>query len=281
MRSTQPLRTAGHTPPRRADRAANARGPVVLVPFGWRRSGLEIDPSPRRARALRLVVASAALVASALVTSPARAFWVVNFGPADTLAPGKVGFAAGVGGQAVFTGSPVKANAFFMIPHAGFRLGLAEPVDMGLRLAPVPLPFSSVGPGFGMNVDAKVRLTPAKSSVGVALIAGAGAAHVLVLGDNRAAVSPNGAALVSFRMNDTTKLTFMGRYVFLGIPTASGGISDNFVHIAGASVGLKIQVLPNIAVLPEVGAYWYEGRIADVRQAGPGGQYGIMLATSF
>jgi hypothetical protein len=32
-----------------------------------------------------------------LLPSHANAFWVVNFGPADTLAPGRVGFAAGGG----------------------------------------------------------------------------------------------------------------------------------------------------------------------------------------
>jgi hypothetical protein len=69
--------------------------------------------------------------------------------------------------------------------------------------------------------------------------------------------------------------------VYLAIPTAPGGGADNFVHIAGSSLGLKIDALPAVSVLPEVGAYWYEGRIGDVRMAGPGFQYGIMLATSF
>jgi hypothetical protein len=59
------------------------------------------------------------------------------------------------------------------------------------------------------------------------------------------------------------------------------GLAGTFVHIAGTSAGLKVDALPTISVLPEVGAYWYEGRIADRRTSGPGFQYGIMLATTF
>lgn len=225
----------------------------------------------------------AALVGAALVLAPrpASAFWVVNFGPAEPLPPRKIGFAAGVGGQAVFTGTPTRANAFFIIPHAGLRVGLLERMDLGLRLAPIPLPFSTVGPSFGVNLDAKVRLTNPGSKVAFSLVAGAGAGHVLVLDDNRVALSPNGAALLTFHTSETTRLTFMGRYVYLGIPTAKGGAGENFVHIAGASAGLKIDIAPKIALLPEVGAYWYEGRIGDVRTSGPGFQYGIMLGTAF
>jgi hypothetical protein len=230
------------------------------------------------ARPLALLLALACFIGTA---SPASAFWVVNFGTAGTLPPRRVGFAAGMGGQAVFVGDPVRSNAFFLIPHAGLRLGLLDRVDAGWRLAPVPLPFSTVGPGFGANLDAKVRLTSPDSDVGVALIAGAGFAHVLVQDDNKLALSPNGAGLLSFRTSDDSHLTVMGRYVYLAVPTAPGGSSDNFVHIAGSSVGMKLDVLQNVSVLPEIGAYWYEGRIADTRTSGPGFQYGIMLATTF
>jgi len=76
-----------------------------------------------------------------------------------------------MGGQMVFAGDPVEKNGFFLIPHAGLRLGIAARFDMGLRLAPVPLPFSTVGPGFGANIDGKLRLTKADASVQIALIA--------------------------------------------------------------------------------------------------------------
>jgi hypothetical protein len=236
-------------------------------------------PQPKNFR----VVLAAALSIGCLLgaASDARAFWVMNFGTAGTLPPGKFGFAAGMGGQAVFVGDPTTANANFFIPHAGLRLGLLDRLDTGWRLAPVPLPFSTVGPGFGANLDAKLRLTNADSNVSVALIAGAGFAHVLVLDDSKIALSPNGAGLLTFRTSDKTHLTFMGRYVYLAIPTAPGGAPDNFVHIAGSSAGMKIDALPRVSVLPEIGAYWYEGRIADRRTSGPGFQYGIMLATTF
>jgi hypothetical protein len=230
-----------------------------------------------RIGAARLVVALGLLT----LPTPAHAFWVVNFGPAGTLAPGKVGFAAGMGGQVVLVGDPRERNAFFFIPHAGLRVGLAERVDIGWRLAPVPLPFASVGPGFGANVDVKVRLTSADATVQAALIAGIGLAHVLVRDDNRVAWSPNAAGLVTFRVRDDMLFTTMARYVYLATPTAQGGSTANHVHIAGPSFGLKIDAFEKVSILPEVGAYWYEGRISDVRMSGPGFQYGIMLATVF
>ncbi len=207
-------------------------------------------------------------------------FWVVNFGTARTLPPRRFGFAAGLGGQVVFLGNPQKASAFFTIPHAGFRLGLTNRLDMGLRLAPIPLPFASVGPGFGVNLDAKYRLTKPDSKVDLALILGAGGAHLLIEDRTRYAYSPNAALLNSYHLAGTTVLTFMGRYVHLGIPTATGGARTNFVNISGLSIGLKKDLKPNVAILPEIGAYWYDGQIGAVRKAGPGFQYGIMIATS-
>jgi hypothetical protein len=209
------------------------------------------------------------------------AFWVVNFGTASTLQHKKVGFAAGMGGQMVFTGSPRTTNAFFMIPHAGFRYGLGKKLDAGLRLAPVPLPFATVGPGFGMNIDAKYHLTKEKDKTQFAIVGGLGGGHVLIQGNTRLAWSPNAAILTSFRMQHKSYLTLMGRYVYLAIPSAKEGAAGNFVMISGISAGWKWNIKPNVSILPEIGAYWYEGKIANVRQAGPGFQYGLMLATSF
>jgi hypothetical protein len=114
-----------------------------------------------------------------------------------------------------------------------------------------------------------------------ALIAGIGGAHVLIRNTNRYAWSPNGAALTTFKLGKHDQLTFMARYVHLRIPTATGGGRANQVNISGVSAGLKHQLTPNISLLPEVGVYWYEGSIGDVRTSGPGFQYGLMLATSF
>jgi hypothetical protein len=211
----------------------------------------------------------------------ASAFWVVNFGTARTLPSKRFGFAAGLGGQMVFLGQPKMASAFFTIPHAGFRYGLSKRMDAGLRLAPIPLPFSTVGPGFGVNLDVKYCFTRPQSKVDLALVVGAGGAHVLIEGNTRFAYSPNVAILTTYNINQKTHLTGMGRYVSLSIPTATDGAKGNFVNITGFSLGLKRDIKPNISVLPEIGAYWYDGQIKSVSKSGPGFQYGIMIAASF
>ena len=208
-------------------------------------------------------------------------FWVVNFGTAKPLQKGKIGFAAGMGGQIVLLGDPKKTSAFFTIPHAGFRFGLTQKMDAGFRLAPVPLPFSGVGPGFGANIDVKYLLSKAEDKVQFALVLGAGGAHVVIEEKTRLAYSPNGAGLVSFKLNEKTDFTVMGRYVHLAIPTAAGGRNDNYVNIAGASFGIKRSINSYISILPEIGAYLYDGEIGGVGKKGPGFQYGLMLATSF
>ena len=208
-------------------------------------------------------------------------FWVVNFGTARTLAHKKFGFAAGMGGQMVFLGDPTKTSAFFTIPHAGFRYGLAKKLDVGLRLAPIPLPFATVGPGFGVNLDAKYCFTKPESKIDFSVVLGFGGAHVLIEEVSRFAYSPNFALLNSYKLGETTYLTIMGRYVNLAITTAPEGAKANFVNISGVSFGLKKDIRPNIAILPEIGAYWYEGQIIGVPKNGLGFQYGLMLATSF
>ena len=208
-------------------------------------------------------------------------FWVVNFGTAITLKQKRFGFAAGMGGQMVFLGDPKKTSAFFTIPHAGFRYGIAKRIDVGLRLAPIPLPFATVGPGFGVNVDAKLCLTNTTSKVDFAVVLGLGGAHVLIEDASRYAYSPNFALLNSYQLNNTTYFTVMGRYVHLAITTAPLGAKSNFVNISGMSFGLKKEIRPNIAILPEIGAYWYQGKIVGVNKNGLGVQYGMMLSTSF
>jgi hypothetical protein len=208
-------------------------------------------------------------------------FWVVNFGTARTLAHKKFGFAAGMGGQMVFLGDPTKTSAFFMIPHAGFRYGLAKKLDVGLRLAPIPLPFATVGPGFGINLDAKYCFTKPESKVDFSCVLGIGGAHVLIEEVSRFAYSPNFALLNSYKLNEKTYFTIMGRYVNLAITTAPEGVKANFVNITGVSLGLKRDIRPNIAILPEIGAYWYQGQIIGVSKNGLGFQYGMMIATSF
>lgn len=221
------------------------------------------------------------LLISVLASSSAFGFWVVNFGTARTLHKGKFGFAAGMGGQMVFLGQPKLTSAFFTIPHAGFRYGLTERFDVGLRLAPIPLPFATVGPGFGVNLDGKYCFTSADSKVDFGVVFGFGGAHVLIEEITRYAYSPNAAFLSTYSINESTKFTVMARYVNLAIPSAPMGSTANYVHIAGFSLGLKKEILPNISILPEVGVYNYDGKMLGVAKSGPGFQYGVMIATSF
>jgi hypothetical protein len=223
------------------------------------------------------------IVLIALLTIPTNSygFWVVNFGTARTLHKGKFGFAAGMGGQMVFLGDPKLTSAFFTIPHAGFRYGIANRLDAGLRLAPIPLPFATVGPGFGINLDVKYCFTKPESKFDFGVVIGFGGAHVLIEENTRLAYSPNAALLGTYNVNETTHLTVMARYVNLAIPTAPQGASANFVNIAGVSFGLKKDIRPNISILPEVGVYNYDGRITGTGKSGPGFQYGLMIATSF
>lgn len=216
-----------------------------------------------------------------IIPSQLFAFWVVNFGTARTLAPHRFGFGAGMGCQLVFLGNPQKTSAFLTIPHAGFRLGLAKGLDCGLRLAPIPLPFSSVGPGFGINLDAKICFTKPESKIQFAFVIGVGGAHTLIQNNTRLAYSPNAAILSSFNLGEKTIFTIMGRYVNLGIPTAKERANGNFVNISGVSFGLKRKINESISIYPEVGAYWYDGQITRIATIGPGFQIGLMISTTF
>ena len=216
-----------------------------------------------------------------IVPIHSHGFWVVNFGTARTLHKGKFGFAAGMGGQMVFLGEPKLTSAFFTIPHAGFRYGISERLDAGLRLAPIPLPFATVGPGFGVNLDVKYCFTKPDSKFDFGIVLGLGGAHVLIEENTRYAYSPNAAFLGTYNMNETTQLTVMAHYVNLAIPTAPQGAGDNYVDITGFSFGLKKDIGSNISILPEIGVYNYDGKMEGVGKSGPGFQYGVMIATSF
>lgn len=216
-----------------------------------------------------------------LIAANSYGFWVVNFGSAGTLSKGKFGFAAGMGGQMVFLGTPRLTSGFFSIPHAGFRYGFGNRIDAGLRLAPIPLPFATVGPGFGVNVDVKYNFIKAPHRITVSGILGLGGAHVLIEEKTRLAYSPNAALLGTYSITESLKLTVMARYVHLEIPTAPLGKASNFVSISGFSIGLKKDLRPAISILPEIGVYNYSGAIGGIRKNGPGFQYGLMIATYF
>ncbi len=228
----------------------------------------------------RILLCAALACGLTAVQRPAHAFWVVNFGPAAPLHPGRLAFVGGVGGQVVRAGSPERTSAVFFIPHAGLRVGLLPILDVGLRLAPLPLPYASVGPGLGGNLDVKVLLTPRAWRWHLALDVGAGVAHALVNDQGRLAWSPNAALLLSVGLGGSTQLTFMARYAYIGVPTATGGEGANHVHVVGASVGLRLRLNDHIALMPELGAYRYLGALGGQEVNGFAGQYGVVLGAT-
>lgn len=242
-------------------------------------SGSVIRTHQRASRLLKTSLLGA--MALCCTASPADAFWVVNFGTASPNEPGSVSFVGGTGGQVVFVGEPTTSSATVFIPHAGIRYGLAHWVDVGYRLAPMPLPFASVGPSLGGNVDFKFLLSPRDWPVQVGLDVGGGLGFARVANVDKVAYSPNAALLATNKLADGLALTGMGRFAHIAFPTATGGAAGNFVNISGASVGLKWQFHPRVSLLPEVGAYWYEGQLNAARTSGPAFQYGIVLATSY
>lgn len=72
-----------------------------------------------------------------------------------------------------------------------------------------------------------------------------------------------------------------GSFLNFALSKAKDGPPRNSIYIAGTSFGLKRNITENISILPEVGAYWYEGAINSVRTSGPVFQFGLMLSTNF
>jgi hypothetical protein len=95
------------------------------------------------------------------------------------------------------------------------------------------------------------------------------------------AYSPNTAALITRSFDNGVDFTTMLRYVWLGIPSAPGGAEDNRVSIAGVSWGLKIPLGERLSLLPEIGAYHYNGRLRGEAADGFAVQYGLVLSASF
>lgn len=208
-------------------------------------------------------------------------FWVVNLGPAQPLEPGQFSMVAGIGGQYVSVGSPRTDNMFFFIPHAGLRYGAGERFDLGIRMAPVPVPFTTEAPPVGANIDAKFLFNDRHDTWKVAGLVGAGIAHVQVLNDHRFAYSPNAALLVTRSFPNGVDFTTMLRYSWMGIPTAPGGTGKNQVHITGMSWGLKVPLMERVSFLPEFGAFRYDGRLARDNASGFAVQYALAVSVVF
>lgn len=223
-----------------------------------------------------------ALIGAALLAPrQAEAFWLLGFSPADTLPQGGLAAIAGTGGQFASVGDPSRNNFTPFLPHAGLRVGLADGWDIGYRLTQVALPFSSVGPSLGGEVDVKRRLTPADSPIQVAIVVGGAYSYLDISGQSRSAWSPGIDLVISKALTPRYTAISEFRYVYTAIPTASGGSGSNYLHAAGADLGMRIGLTPTVSVVPEVGVFDFAGHLGKRSANGVAAQYGAVLAFRF
>ncbi len=207
--------------------------------------------------------------------------WLLGFSPADTVAPGSFGAIAGTGGQWSSVGDPRRDSFTPFLAHAGIRTGLSDDWDIGYRLATIALPFSSVGPGLGAEVDVKHRLTDTASAWQSALVAGIGYAYLELQGQSRNAWSPGVDWVLSRSVAPGYTVFSDLRYVYTAIPSASGGTSANHFEAFGPGVGVKIKLKKNVSLTPEIGVFDFNGSMAGQRANGFGVQYGAVLGFAF
>ena len=209
---------------------------------------------------------------------PASAFWLLGFSAADTLPAGGLGVIAGTGGQFSRVGSPSQDSSSVFIPHAGFRWGLSDDVDVGYRLVQVTLPFSALGPTLGGEFDGKYRISDPAAANQWAILAGLAYAHVEISGQSKTALSP-GVDLISSRvMTDRYTLFADFRYVATAIPTAAGGQALNHFSTGGVGGGVKIRLTPQASLVPELGLFHLQGQVQGKAVAGHAAQVGVVLA---
>jgi len=203
--------------------------------------------------------------------------WLLNFGTAANLQPGKVAFISGTGAQLTLIKEPSTTNFTPFLAHAGIRIGLLDNVDIGYRLCTVPLPYSSAGPSLGGSIDLKIRLTPVNAVWQFSVIGGGGLAYVTVMDRSKTAWSPGGALVLSRNISATTSITLNGRYSESYITTAQGGSRQNYARAIGGSLGLTHTMGDILAVCPEVGAFDLQGKLGAVPTNGLGLQIGCVL----
>lgn len=224
-----------------------------------------------------IVVAAAVLV----VPHPAAAFWLLGFSTADTLPAGDLAAIAGTGGQYTSVGHPAKDSFTAFLPHAGLRVGLADGWDIGYRLTQVALPFSSVGPSLGSEIDLKYRLLPAGSEWQAAIVLGAAYSYLAINSTSRSAWSPGADLIVSHPITPRFTAISELRYVYTEIPTGPGGGSANHLSAIGIDLGVRIGISQTVSLIPEVGVFDFTGRLANRSANGVAGQYGAVLAFRF
>ncbi len=195
-----------------------------------------------------------------------------------TLAPGSASMIAGTGAQFAQVGNPPKESFTAFLPHAGFRVGLADAWDIGYRLTQVALPFSSVGPSLGGELDAKWRLTPAASDWQAALVGGFAYAGLEIQDSPRSAWSPGVDLVLSRKLGRKCAVFSELRYIYTAIPTAPGGPASNYLNAGGIGSGLKLGLTRSTSVVPELGLYRLDGEMGRVGAAGFALQIGTVLS---
>ena len=207
--------------------------------------------------------------------------WLLGFAPAETVAPGLYSAIAGTGGQWSSVGEPRHDSFTPFLAHAGVRTGLTDSWDVGYRLATVALPYSSVGPSLGAEIDLKHRLTDKGNPWQVAVLAGVGYAYLDIQGQSRNAWSPGVDMIVSHQVTPGYTAFADLRYVYTEIPSANGGASANHFQAYGPGAGVKIKLKENISITPEIGVFNFNGSIASQKANGIGIQYGAVLGFVF
>lgn len=213
-----------------------------------------------------------------LFPSEASAFWLLGFSDANTLPSGALGMIAGTGAQYTNVGNPSKSSSTIFLPHAGFRYGLSDNLDIGYRLTQVALPYSSVGPSLGSEIDFKYRLTRPEAPWQVAFVAGAAYSHLDLSGVAKDAWSPGVDLIFSKYLSEKYTLISELRYVYTAIPTASGGASQNNLNAFGPDVGIKIKLTDKVSFIPELGVFDLNGRLLGSKTNGFGIQAGAVLS---
>ncbi len=211
----------------------------------------------------------------------AQAFWLLGFSTADTTPVGGFSAIAGTGGQYSSVGAPRQSSFTPFLPHAGFRTGLAEDWDIGYRLTQVALPFSSVGPSLGSEVDVKHLLTDPSSSWKMALVVGMAYSYLEISGQSKNAWSPGVDLIASHALSDRYTLITELRYVYTAIPSAAGGSSANNLNATGVDIGTKVALTPSVALVPEIGLFDFRGSLMGYSANGLAFQYGAVLSFRF
>lgn len=234
-------------------------------------------------RASRYIPLTLLILTACFMVMPrtAKAFWLLGFATADTLPQGGFSAIAGTGGQYSSVGSPSLSSFTPFLPHAGLRAGVADGWDVGYRLTQVALPFSSVGPSLGGEIDVKHRLTSADSDWQAAIVGGIAYSYLDISSQSRSAWSPGVDLIISRAI--TPRYTFISelRYVYTAIPTAYGGSGANHLNATGVDFGMRIGLSSTVSIVPEVGLFDFAGRLTNHSANGVAAQYGTVLAFRF